>query len=79
MKKQLQVLGSWNELGDFEPTHVYINEEVAYHELNEGKDLEVGYMALDGGGSDCNPKCPPDTLLGYYDCVGGKCVYFLYS
>lgn len=79
MERKLQVLGAFNELGDFEFTHVYITSKVAKLKENKHLKLKAGYMEMQGEPSGCNPKCPSDTLLGYYDCISNKCVFFPYS
>lgn len=54
---------------------VYITKKVARHKLNKDLGLEVGWVSKRGV-VDCNPKCPAATALGYYDCIGGNCVFF---
>lgn len=76
MKKQLQVKGYWNELGDFEVTHVFIEKCVAKHDKNKHLKLKEGYIAFGNEDSKCKPPCKAADHEGYYDCIGGTCIFF---
>jgi len=73
-KKLLKVKGRF-EGKKFKVTHVRISKEVAEHPLNKDFGLKVGYVPV----ADCIPECPDDTKSGYYQCVGGNCVYVPFS
>lgn len=76
MKKELQVKGCF-ENNVFKPTHLKITKAIAEHELNSHLKLSPGYVAF--GDPGCPKGCPSDTSTGYYQCVGGNCVYVPFS
>ena len=49
-----------------------ITKEICDHPKNSGLNLELGYAKVDPEGEK---ECPPDTSEGYYQKVGGQCVF----
>lgn len=74
MKKELQVLGIFNEDGLFEATHLVITEDIANHDLNKHLELNSNCF-LSFNSVSCTEEQPSDTELGYYSCVGGRWIY----
>lgn len=73
MKKELQVKGSYNDDGLFEPTHLAVTKEIANHNLNKHLELAPDcFLELNSG---CTDEQPSDTELGYYLCSGGRWVF----
>lgn len=72
MKKELQVLGSFNNDGVFEPTHFCVTKEMANHENNGHLSLlEKSFVRIGG----CTEEQPSDTPSGYYICSGNNWVF----
>lgn len=60
---------------------VYISRRTASHKNNKHLSLTIGWRQLDNSActeGDEGDGCPKSTAHGYYECIGGNCVFFPY-
>lgn len=78
MKKQLQVLGHYDDQGSFVVTHKHVSKEMADSEHNKHLNLKEGFVEEKSTNRIVKP-CPADTPQGYWSNIGGNCVFTPYS
>lgn len=52
----------------------YCTKKMLKRAENSNKGFVLGWNIQ--GDKDCTPPCPAASSEGYYDCIGGNCVFF---